>query len=320
MADYTPEVLVEEKNGNTYTFNSCTETNVKSALNTGSDTTKYLRNDGTWQVPQGTTYTFDGTYNASTNKAATVSTVTNAINALDGNLNNTTPGAGKTLTAFSETNGVVSATFGNISITKSQVSDFPSTMTPASHTHGNIQNNGTLQATDVSIATGDKLVVTDSSNSSKVARASIAFDGSTATKALTQKGTWESFTNNAGTITGITMNGASKGTSGVVNLGTVITSHQDISGKADKPSVVNVTAAAGSWTSATPPTQTISVTGVTASNNIIVSIASTATSAEYAAAAAGQLLCTAQGAGEITMTCYGTEPTENVPLSVLILG
>ena len=34
-----------------------------------------------------------------------------------------------------------------------------------------------------------------------------------------------------GTITGITMNGSSKGTSGVVDLGTVITSHQDISGK-----------------------------------------------------------------------------------------
>ena len=39
-------------------------------------------------------------------------------------------------------------------------------------------------------------------------------------------------TANTGTITGITMNGASKGTSGVVDLGTVITSHQDISGKA----------------------------------------------------------------------------------------
>lgn len=39
------------------------------------------------------------------------------------------------------------------------------------------------------------------------------------------------FTENAGTITGITMNGASKGTSGVVDLGIVITSHQDISGK-----------------------------------------------------------------------------------------
>lgn len=39
------------------------------------------------------------------------------------------------------------------------------------------------------------------------------------------------YTSNTGTITGITMNGASKGTSGVVDLGTVITSHQDISGK-----------------------------------------------------------------------------------------
>ena len=36
-----------------------------------------------------------------------------------------------------------------------------------------------------------------------------------------------------GTITGIKMNGASKGTSGVVDLGTVITAHQDISGKLD---------------------------------------------------------------------------------------
>lgn len=38
------------------------------------------------------------------------------------------------------------------------------------------------------------------------------------------------FTSNVGTITGITMNGTSKGTSGVVDLGTVIT---DISGKQD---------------------------------------------------------------------------------------
>ena len=40
--------------------------------------------------------------------------------------------------------------------------------------------------------------------------------------------------NKTGTITGITMNGASKGTSGVVDLGTVIAAHQDISGKQDK--------------------------------------------------------------------------------------
>ena len=33
---------------------------------------------------------------------------------------------------------------------------------------------------------------------------------------------------NAGTITGITMNGASKGTSGNVDLGTVLTAHQSL--------------------------------------------------------------------------------------------
>ena len=42
------------------------------------------------------------------------------------------------------------------------------------------------------------------------------------------------FTKNLGTITEVKMNGASKGTSGVVDLGNVITAHQDISGKVDK--------------------------------------------------------------------------------------
>ena len=41
-----------------------------------------------------------------------------------------------------------------------------------------------------------------------------------------------------GTITEVRMNGVSKGTSGVVDLGTVITSHQDISGKADKSAAI----------------------------------------------------------------------------------
>lgn len=42
-----------------------------------------------------------------------------------------------------------------------------------------------------------------------------------------------------GTITGITMNGASKGTSGVVDLGYVITSHQDLSNYELKPTTVS---------------------------------------------------------------------------------
>lgn len=76
------------------------------------------------------------------------------------------------------------------------------TFAASSHTHGNVQNGGTLQTNDITIATGDKLVVTDSSDSNKIARTSVSFDGSTATKCLTQKGTWENFTNNSGTVTG----------------------------------------------------------------------------------------------------------------------
>jgi len=60
------------------------------------------------------------------------------------------------------------------------------------HVHGNIQTAGALQTTDVTIASGDKLVITDASDSNKVARASAAFDGSTTSKVLTQKGTFES--------------------------------------------------------------------------------------------------------------------------------
>lgn len=50
---------------------------------------------------------------------------------------------------------------------------------------------------------------------------------------------WNSKTSNTGTITEIKMNGASKGTSGSVDLGTVITSHQDISGKLNKSNVAS---------------------------------------------------------------------------------
>lgn len=75
-------------------------------------------------------------------------------------------------------------------------------VTPASHTHGNIQNGGALQTNDITIASGDKLVVTDSSDSNKVARTSVSFDGSTTTKALTQKGTFETFLTSHQSITG----------------------------------------------------------------------------------------------------------------------
>ena len=61
------------------------------------------------------------------------------------------------------------------------------------HTHGNITSDGKLQTDAESIGSGDSLVVTDYSNSGKIARTSVTFDGTTTSKALTPKGTWETF-------------------------------------------------------------------------------------------------------------------------------
>lgn len=87
----------------------------------------------------------------------------------------------------------------------------PSDFAPNVHSHGNITSGGNLQTNDITIASGDKLVVTDGSDSNKVARTSATFDGSTTSKALTQKGTFETFLQSHQTIkqdgiTGATVN------------------------------------------------------------------------------------------------------------------
>ena len=62
----------------------------------------------------------------------------------------------------------------------------------SSHDHGHITPAGELNA-DTPINSGDKIVITDASFNHKIVNSSISFDGSTITKALTPKGTWESF-------------------------------------------------------------------------------------------------------------------------------
>ena len=101
---------------------------------------------------------------------------------------------------YTETDGVYyfSTVVSSVLVTMELNSDdgvTDSTYNAGSHAHGNITNAGALQATDVTIANGDKLVVTDASNSNKVARTSVSFDGSTTTQALTKKGTFETFLN-----------------------------------------------------------------------------------------------------------------------------
>lgn len=149
---------------------SCTN---GTTVTTQTQSTKFMREDGTWSAPSYTAATTDKYHTTGTWSGLTYTATANG-------------GAGAL--AFTIPTGTTASTVcvGN----DSRLSD---ARTPKSHTHGNIQNGGTLQTNDITIANGDKLVVTDSSDSSKVARTSISFDGSTATQCLTKKGTWETF-------------------------------------------------------------------------------------------------------------------------------
>ena len=73
-----------------------------------------------------------------------------------------------------------------------------------------------------------------------------------------------------------------------------------------------VTIAASAWSN---KSATVSVNGVTASNNIFV----TPSASSYIAYANAQVRCTAQGSGTLTFACE-TTPTTNISVNVLIFN
>ena len=61
------------------------------------------------------------------------------------------------------------------------------------HSHGAITNAGGITGSATAIGANDNIVFIDTSDSKKVKKSTITFDGSTTTQALTPKGTWETF-------------------------------------------------------------------------------------------------------------------------------
>ena len=106
---------------------------------------------------------------------------------------------------------------------------------------GATANTGTV----TKVSTGAGLTGGDITSSGTISINGMDTSSGSTSKCLTQKGTWASFTNNAGTVTSIKMNNTTKSpSSGVVDLGTVITEHQDISGKVTGPASATANAVA----------------------------------------------------------------------------
>ena len=85
-------------------------------------------------------------------------------------------------------------------------------------------------------------------------------------------------------------------------------------------SAYTVTVAAANWSgNAAPYTNTVTVTGLSATAHIVVGPAASTTAAQFEAISDGEIVCTAQAAGSITLTAYGEKPTVDVVMSILAL-
>lgn len=194
-----------------------------------------------------TTYTFDGTYDASTNKAATVSTVTNAIEALDVPASGTGAitgfGAGKTLATLTETDGKISATFQDISIANTQVTGLG-----AAAVKGVTDNSTTTAVTssDTNLITGRTLYYAGYAKDSDVV------------KGVTVNGTAATVTSGTAAITGVatgaTINGgntiSADSSTGVIALTGLVTG-------------MSYTNASGTTSTLTPTNGNLDLTSIT---------------------------------------------------------
>lgn len=84
---------------------------------------------------------------------------------------------------------------------------------------------------------------------------------------------------------------------------------------------LTATATVAGWTGTVAPfTQTITIAGVTTSNNIEVGLASTVNLDQIKMAMKCIIQCTAQGTNQVTLTAFKNKPTIDLPIQVIILG
>ena len=135
-----------------------------------------------------------------------------------------------------------------LSVDWSDITNKPSSFTPASHTHGQVTNDGKITSTAVTVASGDDIVITDASDSSKIKRVANLL------ASHIKDGTAHSNIGSSANDTQATINGAidtalgnkigKSSTAGLMkNDGTVDTTAyiSDVSGKSDKTATIGTT-------------------------------------------------------------------------------
>lgn len=144
--------------------------------------------------------------------------------------------------------------------------------------------------------------------------------GGTATSSV-NNGRWQvvNYYNTNTTYSALSQADANTGTATTARLITAAVLNTKITNRLQEVPTLSLTASKSSWSSSSPYTQTITATGVTASNSIVVGLGTSLTEDQYDAAADAKIICSAQAANSITLKCLGDKPTVDIPISVLVM-
>ena len=74
------------------------------------------------------------------------------------------------------------------------------------------------------------------------------------------------------------------------------------------------------WSDDSPYVQTISVEGLTADQNGIITIGQNITTEQLEDVVAADMRISDQADGSLTVTAYGDKPTRDIPVTIILLG
>ena len=90
--------------------------------------------------------------------------------------------------------------------------------------------------------------------------------------------------------------------------------------KANLSVAINATLLASAWSDDSPYTQTVTVEGLKADSNGVISIAQKATSEQIEIVCDAGLYISNQADGTLTITAYGDKPNVDIPVIIILLG
>ena len=90
--------------------------------------------------------------------------------------------------------------------------------------------------------------------------------------------------------------------------------------KANLSVAINAVLLMSAWSDDSPYVQTISVEGLTADQNGIITIGQNITTEQLEDVVAADMRISDQTDGSLTVTAYGDKPTRDIPVTIILLG